>query len=153
MSVRITDDNRIPELVQQLKSLSNRKVQLGIDAPSGDILYTVAWVHEFGINIKVTDNMRGFFLGQGMPLKKSTTHIQIPERSYFRSGFDSNENAISLKAEELVGQLLDGNISAYQARNDLGEFASEKISDNVTSVGLVKTGDLRDAIGFRVVRK
>lgn len=153
MSVRITDDNRIPQLVQQLKSLSSRKVQLGIDAPSGDILYTVAWVHEFGVNIKVTNKMRGWFLGQGMPLKKSTTHITIPERGYFRSGFDANENAISSKAEELLDQLMEGKITAYQARKDIGEFAADKISDNVTNVGLVKTGELRDSIGFRVVRK
>lgn len=153
MSVKITDDNRIPELVQQLKSLSARKVQLGIDAPSGDIIYTVAWVHEFGIDIKVTPKMRGFFLGQGMPLKSSTTSITIPERSYFRTGFDANENAISSKVEELLGRVMDGEMTAYQARDEVGKFASKKISDNVSSVGLVKTGDLKKAIGFKVVRK
>lgn len=153
MSTRITDENRIPELINDLKNLSRRKIQLGIDAPSGDILYTIAWVHEFGIDIHVTDKMRGWFVGQGMPISKSRTKITIPERSYFRTGYDANENAINSKAEDLVDRLLQGEMTAYQVNEELGEFASEKISNNVQSVGLVKTGDLKESIGFRVVLK
>lgn len=153
MSTRITDNNRIPELVRQLKSLDKYKVQLGIVAPSGDKLYMVAWVHEFGIDIHVTPKMRGWFLGQGMPLSKNQTKITIPERSYFRSGYDANQSGIGLEADKLVDQLLQGEISAYDAREGLGEFAAEKVRGNVSSVGLVKTGALRSAIGYRVVRK
>lgn len=150
---RITDNNRIPELARDLQQMSRNKIKIGIDAPSGDKLYTVAWVHEFGFDIKVTPKMRGWFLGQGMPLKKTTTHIRIPERSYFRSGFDANQGSINTKAEQLLDQLMQGNIKAYQLNKEVGEFAADKISGNVTNVGLVKTGALRDAIGYRVVRK
>lgn len=151
MSVR--DTNRIPELVQQLKSLNKRKVQLGIVAPSGDKMYMVAWVHEFGIDIQVTPKMRGWFLGQGMPISKNQTKITIPERSYFRSGYDANSSSIGLEADKIVDQLLQGEISAYDARESLGEFAADKVRGNVSNVGLVKTGALRDAIGYRVVLK
>ncbi|MEV9641763.1 hypothetical protein ABZ756_13765 [Mammaliicoccus sciuri] len=150
---RVRDNNRIPDLARQLQQINRNKIQLGIDAPSGDKLFTVAWVHEYGFDIKVTPKMRGWFLGQGMPLKKSTTHIHIPERAYFRSGFDANQGSINKKAEELLDQLLQGNATAYEINEEIGEFASKKISDNVTNVGLVKTGDLRDSVGFKVVRK
>lgn len=153
MSGRIVDNNRIPDLVGQLKQLNRNKIKLGIDAPSGDKLYTVAWVHEFGFDIKVTPKMRGWFLGQGMPLKKTTTHIHIPERSYFRSGYDANASSISAKAEEMFDKLLQGEATAYEMNDQVGEFAAERISDNVRDVGLVKTGALKDAIGFKVVRK
>ncbi|MEK4026299.1 hypothetical protein [Sporosarcina sp. FSL W7-1283] len=150
---RVRDNNRIPDLARQLQQINRNKIQLVIDAPSGDKLFTVAWVHEYGFDIKVTPKMRGWFLGQGMPLKKSTTHIHIPERSYFRSGFDANQGSINKKAEELLDLLIQGNATAYEINEEIGKFASKKISENVTSVDLVKTGDLRDAIGFKVVRK
>lgn len=153
MSVRIRDKNRIPELIGQLKSLSMMKVIVGVTAPSGDIIYTVAHVHEYGISIRVTDKMRGWFLGQGIPLRASTTHIKIPERSFIRSGFDANKGAIEGEVEKAVDQVLQGDVTAYEAREIVGEFASKKIRDNVTGVGLVKTGKLRDSIGFKVGRK
>jgi len=121
--------------------------------PSGDIMYTIGWVHEFGIDIEVTDKMRDWFLAQGMPLQKETTKITIPERSYLRTGFDKNKSAIERRAIELVDGVLQGELTAYEAREALGEFASEKIRSNVEDVKLVKTGALRDAIGFRVVKK
>lgn len=39
-------------------------------------------VHEFGIYIPVTDKMRGWFLAQGHPLRKSTVMIRIPARPF-----------------------------------------------------------------------
>lgn len=150
MSVRITDENRIPELVQQLESLKKRKVEMGIVAPSGDKMYMIAWVHEFGIDIFVTPKMRGWFLGQGMPLKKNTTHITIPERAYFRTGIYKHNSGIYMKMENIVEQILAGKKTSYEAFDEIGEFASEKVKGNITDVKLVKTGDLRDSIGFRV---
>src|SRR5690625_1789886 len=102
----IRDDNNIPDLIKQLESLQSNKIQIGITAPSGDEIYMVAWVHEFGINIPVTDRMRVWFLGQGMPLTKGTTHIRIPERSYFRSGYDANESNIVRRAEGAIKSVL-----------------------------------------------
>lgn len=148
---RVKDVNRIPDLIKQLKSLESYKVQLGIVAPSGDKMYMVARVHEYGVDIPVTDKMRGWFLAQGMPLKKGQVKITIPERSYFRSGWDSNKASISNKVEKAIGDLMDGNKTAYDLRGEIGDYASKKIRDNVQSVGLVDTGDLRDSIGFKVV--
>lgn len=150
VTVRITDNNRIPQLIKELQSLDKFKIQLGIVAPSGDKLYMVAWVHEFGIDIPVTEKMRGWFLAQGMPLKKGITKITIPERSYFRTGFDENKSAIQRKCVELINQVLAGKKTARQAREEIGEFAAKKIQSKVEDVKLVDTGALRDAIGFRV---
>jgi len=152
MSGKMIDKNQIPGLIKQLNSLKSREVQLGIVAPSGDKMYMVAKVHEYGINIPVTDKMRGWFLAQGMPLQKETKVINIPERGFFRTGFDSNEGEILRTATNAINKVLQGDMTAYEARREVGEFASEKIRNNVSNVGLVKTGELRDSIGFRVVK-
>lgn len=150
MSVK--DTNRIPELLKQLKSLDERQIRLGIVAPSGDKLYMIGWVHEFGIDIEVTDKMRAWFFAQGIPLKKETKKITIPERAYFRTGWDKNKSKIEQRAKELTIELLNGKKTAFKVREELGEFAAERIRENVEEVGLVDTGSLRDAIGYRVVK-
>lgn len=150
MSVK--DKNRIPGLLKQLQSLGDRQVRIGIVAPSGDKLYMVGWVHEFGIDIQVTDKMRAWFLAQGMPLKKETTKITIPERSYFRTGYDKNKAKIEQRAKELTIELLNGKKTAYQVREEIGEFTAGFIRENVEDVGLVDTGALKEAIGYRVVK-
>lgn len=151
MSVK--DVNRIPELVRQLKSFDNLKLRVGIFAPGGSKIFMVARVHEYGIDIPVTDKMRAWFLAQGMPLRKDTDRIRIPERSYLRTGWDKNEPAFQRKAAELMDRVLQGEISAYDAREELGEYIVQKIRENVDEVGLVKTGELRAAIDFAVVKR
>jgi|LSQX01.1.fsa_nt_gb hypothetical protein len=149
-NIKITDDNKIPELVKELQSLRQYKVQIGIKAPSGDIVYALAWVHEYGIDIHVTEKMRGYFLAHGVPLKKETTKITIPERSYFRTGFDKNKAAIEEKMQELIYKVLALEITAEEARDILGEFVTEKIRNNIVDMKLIKEGKLRDAIGYYV---
>lgn len=150
---RVRDENRMPELIKELQSLDKLKVQIGIVAPSGDKLYMIGWVHEFGFEIHVTEKMRGWFLAQGMPLREEITKIRIPERSYFRTGYDRHKASIEQKAITLIDKVLQGEMAARQARDELGEFVSSKIQANIEDVQLVKTGALRDAIGHRVVYK
>lgn len=51
-------------------------------------------VHEFGAHIKVTDKMRGFFWYHfGIHLKKNTTEITIPARSWLQAPLEQ-KNAI-----------------------------------------------------------
>lgn len=44
----------------------------------------IAAVHEFGTVIPVTPKMRAYLAAQGLYLRRSTTHIVIPPRSYLR---------------------------------------------------------------------
>src|SRR5690606_37422759 len=141
-----------PELVRQLKSFDNLKLRIGIFALGGSKIFMVARVHEYGIDIPVTDKMRAWFLAQGMPLRKDTDRIRIPERSYLRTGWDKNEPAFQRKAAQLMDMVLQGEVKAYDAREELGEYTVQKIRENVEDVGRVKTGELQEAIGFRVVK-
>ena len=50
-------------------------------------------VHEFGCQIPVTDKMRGYFFHQfGINLKKSTTHIIIPSRSFLQMPLERRQD-------------------------------------------------------------
>src|SRR5690606_3329834 len=113
----------------------------------------VARVHEYGIDIPITEKMRNWFLAQGMPLRKDTDRIRIPEKSYLRTGWDKNESSFQRRAAELMDEVLQGRITAYEARERLGEYIVKKIRENVEDVGLIKTGELQEAIGFMVVKR
>lgn len=47
-------------------------------------------VHEFGADIPVTDKMRAYLHHNGIHLKKETTHIRIPMRSFLRDTLLNN---------------------------------------------------------------
>lgn len=47
-------------------------------------------VHEFGADIPVTDKMRAYLHYNGIHLKKETTHIKIPMRSFLRDTLLNN---------------------------------------------------------------
>ena len=80
-----TVKNEFPKMEQSIKSLSGKKVNVGV---LGGEHAWLAGIHEYGCKIPVTPKMRAWFAYQGFPLKKSTTVITIPERSFLRAGFD-----------------------------------------------------------------
>lgn len=64
-------------------------------------------VHEFGAKIPVTDKMRGFFRYKfGINLKKSTTHIVIPSRSFLQMPLEK-KNKLMKKVEQQIGDADD----------------------------------------------
>lgn len=153
MSIKVEDNNKIPELIKEMESIKASKLEVGVQEEKGSELYMVARVHEYGANIKVTPSMRGYFISQGMPLRKNTKVIKIPERSYLRSGYDANEARINSKIDDVIEEVTQGKMSSDEAREQVGELTADVIRNNVTGVGLVKEGDLRDSIDYRVVSK
>lgn len=62
-----------------------------IGVKKGNDRVNIAAVHEFGCTIRVTQRMRGYLHAIGIHLRKDTTHIVIPERSFLRATKDSPE--------------------------------------------------------------
>lgn len=85
------------DLSKKLKQLNGKKVKIGIVGESDSKLLTYASVNEYGANIAISDRMRKFLPTIGIFVKKETTHIVIPERSYIRSTFDNKKYLVELK--------------------------------------------------------
>ena len=90
------------------KNLNNRTVEVG--ALNGSNAW-LANIHEYGCVIRVTPKMRAFLHRQGIHLKKSTTVIKIPERSFLRNGHDENEKRILDQTERALSQVVAGKMS------------------------------------------
>lgn len=98
--IRIKDNNRIPAVLKNIDKMNRIKAKIGY--MSGGENQMIAAVHEFGVTIPVTDKMRGYLGAHGLHLKKTTTQIIIPERSFIRTGADMHEADVQRKASELI---------------------------------------------------
>lgn len=117
-----TKKNDFPKVIATAESLKGRKVHIG--ALNGENAW-LAGIHEYGCTIKVTDKMRKWFAAQGYPLKKTTTVIKIPERSFLRNGHDENAERVIAQTERVLGQVMAGKMSEEQYLDLFGlQFAT-----------------------------
>lgn len=131
----VEDVSRVDELLQVLSELSSKYVEIGILSDSADSkILMIAGVHEFGMDIKVTDRMRGYFLHEfGIPLKPSTNVIKIPERSFIRSSFDKYQGEIA-KLGDYLDQVLHLELSVSAFYTLVGERCVAMIKEYITSM-------------------
>lgn len=80
----------------------------------------IAHVHEYGCDITVTEKMRAYLHFRGIHLKKETTVIRIPERSFIRAGFDAREADWRSKVDDIIQGCYDGGIPVDTALDMLG---------------------------------
>ena len=94
MGVKVkTTKDEFPEMQRTANVLAGKKVKVGVFGGEHEWL---ASIHEYGCKIPVTPEMRAYLHNIGIHLRKSTTVITIPERSFIRAGHD-----------ECAGQVLD----------------------------------------------
>ena len=125
MAVRLSGDFNLSQLISTAESINGKKV---ITGPTGTRNRNLAKIHEYGVNINVTDKMRGYLSSQGLHLKASTTVIHIPERSFIRNGWDSNANNILNKIEGLVSDIIKGS-NVQVLTNGTGDLVVKALKD------------------------
>ena len=124
MKMTKKNTSRMKQLTADLKKLGANSIEVGVFGSDDADMVMIAAVHEYGTEINVTPRMRGWFAANGYPLKKTTTKIVIPERSFLRSGYDENINDITRKVEQLLPNVLESKVNAQAFTNAIGlEFA------------------------------
>lgn len=176
MGVKVKDTNRIPRVMKQVSG--GVRLDLGIFGENADkkakgtdiTLGGLAEVHEFGVTIEVTEKMRNFLHYKGIHLKKSTTSITIPERSFLRSGWDENGDELVKKLEKLFLQAFQKGTDLDRLTDALGLEAKGKLQKYARNLSrpanhpatqdskgssnpLVDTGAMIGAIDYKATRK
>ncbi|AOH54483.1 hypothetical protein ABE28_008970 [Peribacillus muralis] len=127
MRIRIKDKNRIPQAIKKVEDLNGSKINAGVLGEGEQQM--IAGVHEYGIQINVTPKMRGFLASKGLHLKKSTTHITIPERSFIRSGWDAHEKEVLDKSDQMIPDLIAKGLSVETFLEALGQESRDLLRD------------------------
>lgn len=159
-----TKKDNFPNVQRSLEMLKGKKVTVG--CLKGEHAW-LAGIHEYGCNIKVTPRMRAFLHAKGYHLKSSTMVIQIPERSFIRTGHDTYVDEVMSKSSKLLGQVVSGEMSGNQLLDFVGLTLSTKIkkyardlssppnsdmtvNEKGSSNPLVDTGSMIEGITFEV---
>lgn len=165
MKLKIKDVNNMDALIKDIDLLSGKKVRAGV--LDEGMIGKIAYVNEYGWNIEVTPKMRAYLHAQGLHIKKETTHIKIPERSFIRSGYDVNREEFVKKAEWVISAALKRGIDIQTALDSLGielqgilrQFLTDlkepknhpfTVEQKKSSNPLIDTGQLRSAIDYEV---
>lgn len=165
MAVKISDDNNIPELIEKLSGMKNKKIEAGVLEDGEQAM--IAAVHEFGIDIAVTPRMRAYLHYMDIHLRKDTTHIHIPERSFIRKMADEDMGKVMERIEELLPFIMTNDMDADKFLDMTGELMKDKIKLKIKEVStpplsdvtvekkgsstpLEDTGSLSDSIDYRV---
>lgn len=119
----------LPLMRTKVRKLSGKTIEIG---SFGDHAY-LAGIHEFGCHIPVTPKMRAWLHHNGIHLKESTTEIVIPERSFLRAGFDSEEEKIASQIDILLGAYLTKNTRYDTLLRNIGEKAASAVALHVSA--------------------
>jgi len=168
--MKVHDETKVPEFLAMLDELFNTHLEIGVFGEDDSEMVMIASVHEFGVDIKVTDKMRGYLHSIGIHLNPRTRTIKIPERSFIRAGYDKEKENIIRESEKLLekvlklempvkvffetlGELIVGMIQKYLTDLSSPPLHPATIKNKGSSNPLIDTGRLRDSITYKVVRK
>lgn len=164
MGVKIkTKLNKFPEMQARINDLNGKKIKVGV---TGEHAWLAA-IHEYGCKITITPKMRAWLRSNGLPVRASTTHITIPERSFLRGGFDNCHDEVSKKIGMLLPLVIDGKISEHTFIDTTGTLFRDRVKDYAVSLNtppnhpftverkgssnpLVSTGDMINSINYEV---
>lgn len=130
-------------------------------------LGSLVFMNTNGCRIPVTPKMRAFMHHRGVHLKKSTTTIVIPERSFIRTGHDENIDRIMKQTERAIAAVVAGTMSVDDMLDLCGEqlaTAIKKYARDLSSPAnssltiewkgssnpLVDTGNMIESIDWEV---
>ena len=142
----VEDISNVAKLFNKLESLNEKKIEVGILGKSGSDILMIANSNEFGQTINVTEKMRNYFRKFGLELKKETTKIVIPERSFIRAGFDSNKMEIQDQGDKLIEKIIDTELGVDTAVKLFGEIAKGKIQEYAINLNSPKNSEITTKI-------
>jgi len=159
-----TVKNDFPKMRQSVEAVDGKRVNVGVMGENA----WLAGIHEYGCRIKVTEKMRAWLRANGLHLKKETTEIVIPERSFLRNGFDECHKAVVDEAERLISLVFEGKAAESELFRTVGILLSSRIKQYALDLSrppnhpftveknggkanpLVNTGDMIGSISYEV---
>lgn len=126
-----TKKDILSDMPKRIKELDGRKVNVGCLEGSHAWL---AAIHEYGCRINVTPKMRAFLHSKGIHLRKSTTVIVIPERSFIRAGYDDRRKGVFKYTDQLLSDVVGDKMSPDEFLKTVGIFLSSEIKEYATDL-------------------
>ena len=150
------------ELFKLGKQKSRTSFRVGVFGSDDSKQVIKGAVHENGAEIKVTEKMRGYFLAVfGVPLKVGSI-IKIPARKWLTLAYERNIKFFTKLIKKNMAKVAEGKLTVKES-NDIISITLASVTKEELGVDmkprlkhregteLVDTGDLRRAIGTKIV--
>lgn len=137
---------KLSQVIQKLDK--KRSIKIGILGSDGSQQVSddldmagLGAVHEFGTTINVTPKMRSFLHYIGVHLRKDTTQVEIPSRSFLRDSLLTAEGKKALQVwnveekQALMDYLNGDTVSADVLANAIGAKGVERVSNAFETSG------------------
>lgn len=129
VKIKTVKDN-FYKMERACKVLDGKRVNVFADGEHA----ALAAIHEYGLDIEVTDNMRGYLHSQGLHLNPNTKYIHIPERAFLRGGFDANHKRILDEAENFEKLVFGGVLEPEDLLAHVGYLLKWAIKEYATEL-------------------
>ena len=158
----------LPKLKQTIEELKSKKIKIGIFGSDDSHILMVARVQEFGCDINITPKMRAWLHYNGLHVKKGTSQIHIPERSFIRRTTQERQDELNKIIKEGLTELLTFRIDVNVFCDRVGQFLAGLTQEVLTEVSsppnhpftierkkgksnpLIDSGRLRESITWKV---
>ncbi|QTL96557.1 hypothetical protein GM661_00520 [Iocasia frigidifontis] len=168
MGVKVKEEfNYIPEIAKAIEYLGSHHLEIGIFGEDDSHILMIARVHEFGVEIEVTEKMRNYLHAIGFHLRNDTDKITIPERSFMRAGFDTKKKDFQKTGEEIVYKVIGLKITPKAGLDILGNYIVTQLQEYLTKISrppnhpftaqqkgssnpLIDEGRLKQAITYKI---
>lgn len=171
MSYNVRDTDNTANFLAIIGKLRTHKIKVGYIDDEQDSLMTIKMtINEYGARISITDKMRAWLHYQGIHLKKSTTEIKVPERSFIRKSFDENIDKIHDFIDVEIQKVLALTITPEIFFKRIGIYARDITRKFITDLStppkssatlflegtnktnpLIDTGGMRKAIKYKII--
>lgn len=129
VKIKTVKDNSY-KMERACKMLNGKRVNVFADGEQG----ALAAIHEYGLDIEVTDKMRNYLHSQGLHLNPNTKYIHIPERAFLRGGFDANHEQILDDSDNMVSLVLGGVLDPDDLFEHIGNSLKFAIREYATEL-------------------
>ena len=127
---------QIKRIQKTIEKLNKTRVVVGIiggthtseDGSTFDMAAMGA-VHEFGTEITVTPKMRAYLHYRGIHLRKTTTTVVIPERSFLRASLTKHKDYYKALLKQEMRKAVMGRQSVWDAHQIVGAVAAGKAQE------------------------
>jgi hypothetical protein len=163
----VQTDN-LKNLQQIIRELNNKKIKVGIFGSAGSKMLMIATVNEYGVDIVITPKMRWWLHFNGLHVKKTTTQIHIPARSFIRATINEKQDEINSFVKANLDLLFTFQITTKQFLDKVGHYLVGLTQETLTDLNspknhpwtvkrkkgkdnpLINTGQLRESIVFEI---
>ena len=130
--------DRILKDTEKIKGASIEAGLFGEGNNAADNIAYRGFINEYGLEIIITEKMRGYLHVIGIHVRKATDKIVIPSRPFMRQAFENNQGKLFEYIEKWYTDVIEGKMTLHVFFSKIGVLMTSHIKMSIRSGGWTK---------------